>query len=121
MTKDRDTDGDDGQIRPFAAYLQETNRGRTHADLSKQFHELIGEVLDTGKPGSLKLEIKVSADDAEGRRLVVVETVTSKLPQPDPRKSIFFADDDGNLTRNDPNQLPLGIQLATEKRSERHA
>ena len=109
--------------KPFATYLQQTNRGRTHADLSEQFHELIQVVLETGKAGTLTLTVKVEADDADARRLVLTESVRSKLPQPTPRKSIFFADDTGNLTRNDPAQLAFGdIQVIDGgDRKEKHA
>lgn len=115
---------DDLQIQPFAAYLQSTNRGRTHTDLSNLLHELIGEVLDKGKAGSLTLVVKVEPDDVDARRLLITENVTSKLPQPNVRKSIFFADDTGNLTRKDPSQLEFGdIQpvAPAAKRTEKHA
>lgn len=110
---------EDKHIKPFGLYLKTTNRGRTEADLSAKMHELIEQVLETGKKGTLTLTITVDADDADARRLVLTEKVVSKLPQPDPRKSIFFADDTGNLTRNDPSQLTFdGIAVVKE---EKHA
>jgi len=107
------------QVKPFGLYLKTTNRGRTEADLSDKMHELIEQVLETGKKGTLTLTVTVDADDADARRLILTEKVVSKLPQPDPRKSIFFADDTGNLTRNDPSQLAFdGIAVVKE---EKHA
>lgn len=101
-------DSEPVQVRPFAAYLTETNKGRTHNDLSEGLHALTEEVLRTGKPGTLTLTVKVEADDTESRRLVVSETVTVKPPKPTARKSVFWADSDGNLARTDPGQLSFG-------------
>jgi len=112
---------DDTVIQPFAAYLQLTNKGRTHADLSNLLHELIQEVLDKGKAGSLTLVVKVEPDDVYSRRLYVTENVSSKLPQPQVRKSIFFADETGNLTRTDPAQLAFEGINVVDDRSERMA
>lgn len=113
---------EDKHIKPFGLYLKTTNRGRTEADLSAKMHELIEQVLETGKKGTLTLTITVDADDADARRLVLTEKVVSKLPQPDPRKSIFFADDTGNLTRNDPSQLAFdGIQAVKDVTKEESA
>lgn len=95
----------DQQIKPFAAFLTTTNKGKTHAELSERLHELIGKVLDTGKSGAITLTVKVAAEDADARRLTVTETISVKLPQPDARKSLFFADPTGNLTRQDPLQM----------------
>jgi hypothetical protein len=96
------------QVVPFSVYLVATDGGRTHAELTSQLHELVEAVLRTGKAGQLQLLVKVSPEDVENRRLSIVETVTSKLPQRAAKKSVFWADDDNNLVRNDPSQLQFG-------------
>lgn len=96
------------QVRPFAAYLTETNKGRTHGDLSSGLNELTEEVLRTGKAGTITLTVKIEADDTETRRLVVSETVVVKLPKATARKSVFWADSEGNLARSDPAQMSFG-------------
>jgi hypothetical protein len=96
------------QVKPFAAYLTATNGGRTHTQLSEGLHHLVDEVLRTGRMGTVTLTVSVKADDVEARRLIVTEAVAVKLPKMDPRKSVFWADDDGNLARSDPSQLSFG-------------
>lgn len=105
---------DETVIRPFAAYLTETNRGRTHTDLSQTLHDLTEQVLLLGKEGSMTLTVKVGVMDADAGQLKVTESISTKMPQPTPRTSIFFADGDGNLSRNDPNQMVLGDIKAVE-------
>lgn len=95
-------------VKPFATYLTATNGGRTHTDLSEKLHELTEAVLRTGKAGTLTLTIKVDADNVDNRRLTSAELVVLKPPRGEARKSVFWADDDGNLIRNDPSQLDFG-------------
>lgn len=115
-----DAEQDSVRVRPFAAYLTETNKGRTHAELSEGLHDLTAEVLRTGKKGSIQLTITVEPDDVESRRLTVSELVAVKMPRPTARKSIFWSDDDGSLVRSDPMQMSLGdIQAVPTTTAER--
>lgn len=86
--------------RPFAEFIVQTNRGRTHDRLTKALHDLVAAVTDTGKGGEVLLKVKVAPlkKGATGQ-LEVSEVVTTKLPQSDAPVSIFWADTDGNLTR----------------------
>lgn len=98
-----------GQVKPFAATLQEIDKGRVATDAGQQLHDLIEACLDTGKSGELVVKIRVKVLDADDRRMTVTGEVTSKVPRPDPRPAVFFADDDGNLTRTDPQQHQFDI------------
>lgn len=103
------TEDDTTQVRPLAAALQEIDRGRLHQQGSEQLHELLAACLQTGKSGSLTMTLEFKVDSADDRRLIVAGRVTTKLPQPPTRTSIFFVDTDGNLTRKDPTQLEFEI------------
>lgn len=99
-------DDAESAVRPFADFLRETNRGRTHDELSTALHDLVAAVVDTGKGGALTLTVKVGRLSAtDDHQLTVVEDVRLKLPTAEPRKSVFFADAAGNLSRSDPRQL----------------
>ena len=102
------TEDDTPRIRPFAASLQEMDRGRTHAELSEALHELTAAVVERGKAGELSLRIKVAPLGADTTQLKVTAAIAVKLPRLDPKPSIFWADADGNLSRNDPQQLAFG-------------
>lgn len=118
---DQPSEDQEPQVRPFAAFLQETNKGRTHSELSDRLHELIGAVVETGRKGTLTLQVTVEhTKNAADNQLSVTEQVKLALPKPDVRTSIFFADSEGNLTRTDPDQMSFG-DLKVAGHTERQA
>lgn len=102
------TDEEAARTRPFADVLLELNRGRTHAEASRAMQDLVQAVIDTGKKGSVTVVISVSKSKASGQ-IEIADDVRIKLPAADRSASLFFVDDEFNLTRDDPNQphLPL--------------
>jgi hypothetical protein len=96
---------DDVPIRPFADFLREQSKGSTHDELSEGMHDLVQRVRDTGKKGTLTLTVSVELMKGSDRALIVSDEIKLKLPEHDRDTSLFFADRDGNLTRNDPDQL----------------
>lgn len=99
-----ESDEDEKVVRPFAAFLQELNKGRVHEELSQGLHDLLAAVKATGKKGSLTLTLVVS-QEKKTPMLIIDDDVTPKLPKPDRTRSLWFVDKDGNPTRSDPNQL----------------
>lgn len=98
-------DEDEQVIRPFADFLREHDKGLTHDDLSLALHKLIAGVEDTGKKGTLTYTITVSRLEKGGDMLRVSDAIRLKAPEHDRPTAIYFTDADGNLSRNDPNQL----------------
>jgi hypothetical protein len=94
------TDNEDRLVRPFAAWLQEQSNGLSHTQLSNNLHDLIGRVRETGKKGSMLYTVTISPYDK----------TTDVLQVNDRRSSIFFPDSNGNLTRQDPNQLAFDLR-----------
>lgn len=92
-------------IRPFADWLREQSKGTTHEELGEALHTLIQRVRDTGKKGQLILTVTVARMKGDGDVLVVDDAIKLKLPEHDRKASLFYADDNGNLSRTDPNQL----------------
>lgn len=100
------TTDDTGRVRPFADFLREQARGATHDELSEGLRDLVARVKDTGKAGSITLTINVEPmKGSAGSALVVTDAIKLKLPEHDRQSSLFFSDRDGNLVREDPNQL----------------
>ena len=96
----------DKHIRPFGEWLLEQAKGHTHAELGEALHDLTARVIDTGKKGSITFVITVEPlAKSDGRALVISDEIKLKLPEHDRDTSLFFTDRDGNLVRNDPNQL----------------
>lgn len=106
-------EADGPRIRPFADFLVANDKGRTHAQLSEALHDLVAAVRDTGKAGTVTLQIKVAPLGKDVDQLKVTANVGLKRPAEEPRPSIFFADADGNLSRTDPNQPQIeGLRVA---------
>lgn len=111
---------DDQQVRPFAAVLQEHAKGSVHARLSDLLAELTAAVAETGKKGTLTLVVTVAPVSKGAAGALTVSTkIAAKVPEGDDAAptSVFFADDHGNLTRNDPNQLTLPLREVSQKAS----
>ncbi|MER7070951.1 hypothetical protein [Terrabacter sp. NPDC000476] len=105
MTAQHQHDGEP-RIRPFADFLREHGRGRTHDELGEALHTLIARVKDTGKKGSLSLTISVEPMKKADERMVVVgDKIAIKLPEHDRPSAVWFVGKDGNLQRDDPDQL----------------
>lgn len=95
--------GDDLFVRPFADFLREQSKGRTHDELSEALNDLVTAVTDTRRAGTLTLTISVKPLKGTEHGLLVGDVIKTKLPTPDRTESIFYAHD-GNLQRTDPNQ-----------------
>jgi hypothetical protein len=95
--------------RPFSQFMLEQRRGALHAELSDVLREVVAAVQDHGKAGSLTLTIDVKPGAKGTRTLVVSDAIKTKIPQGERPSALFFADDAGNLHREDPTQpeLPL--------------
>jgi hypothetical protein len=103
---------DGGQVKPFAATLQEIGNGVIAARLAEQLQDLTTAVTETAKKGTLVLTLTVAPLKAGNvTNLIVTAKTLLKAPEDDSAapSSVFFHDANGNLRRDDPNQpaLPL--------------
>lgn len=109
---------DDTQVRPFAAILTELHGGRVHARLTDQLADLTSAVTSTGKKGTLTIQLEVKPLKA-GQNDVLQVIAKSVLKAPEGEDAapttVFYADDSGNLTRDDPNQPQLPLRIAPGK------
>lgn len=96
---------DDATIRPFADFLREHGRGRTHDELGEALHTLIARVKDTGKTGSISLTVQVKPMKQDDRMVIVSDKIAINLPEHDRPSAAWFIGADGNLQRDDPHQL----------------
>lgn len=93
------------QGKPFTDTLGEVENGALLEDLTKKLQELTRAVIDTGKPGTIKVSLTL---DRAGRRSVSIDgKIDVKIPEHTRPSSTFFLDEQGTLLRNDPNQPAL--------------
>lgn len=101
--------------KAFAVFLQELRDGRTHAELSDQLANLLEKVKETGKGGeiTLKLKVRPAGRGADVDKIVIGDSVTIKLPNPERGEDFFWLTNENALSRNHPRQGNLELRDAT--------
>lgn len=106
------------KMRSAMSILPELREGRAMVELSEHIHLAIAAVREHGKAAKVTLEITIAPLRGDAEKLVEAPlTFTaeaySKLPEPDPEKTLMFVDNDGNPTRNPAErQKDLGLTVA---------
>lgn len=98
---------DTGQVRPFADVLRDIRNGQVADQAATAMQELVAAVREHGRKGTFTLQIVVEPMKGNEDALAVSGDVTLKAPKAAPKAAIFFADDAGNLLRDDPKQIAL--------------
>lgn len=98
----------------FAVFLQDLRDGRAHSELSAGLAELLAAVKDTGKGGSLTLQVKVkpATRGKDMDKVVILDNVKVDLPKPERGEDFFFVTDDNELSRKHPRQQSLELREA---------
>lgn len=101
----------DRVVRPFSEWMLTQRKGHLHEQLSEALVEVVNAVVEHDKVGTLTLKVKV----APGGRgysptVTITDAIVLNVPEGAPESALFFVDDDGNLTRRDPNQPELGLR-----------
>jgi hypothetical protein len=93
----------------FSAWLAKQREGALHGELTDELAALAAAVARHEKPGTLTLKVTIKPGEDGADYLVISDEVSAKPPQPPRSPSLFYADSDGNLSRNNPRQpqLPL--------------
>lgn len=94
-------------MRPFALVLSEVQKGIVADEAATALAECVAAVQQTGKKGTVTVTLTVAPVSGNDSVVQVSGSVASKPPRPNAPTSFFYPDDAGNLTRNDPNALPL--------------
>lgn len=105
---DADTTADENtEPKPFATFLIEHARGRSHDELSRRLQELLAAIEETGKAGSLTYKLTVKPEPKADHAVVVSDEIKATFPKHERPASIFFVDEKMRLVRNDPRQMTL--------------
>ena len=103
-----------GARKPFAAFIQEQRNGGLHGELSDSLAELVLAVAEHRQKGVLQLQVIVTPN-ADGVTVTVADKVKLTLPEGERGAAIFFVDEDGNLSRQNPRQIELPLREVGEK------
>lgn len=106
-------------MKAFNQFLVDLNDGSTHAGLTADLQELLTQVQQTGKAGSMTLKIKV-ASASKGSYSVDKVTITAdrklELPKQEQPQDFFWLTDDAEPTRQHPRQHALDLRDAQDTR-----
>lgn len=97
--------------RRFLNIIQQHKAGAAISDLSAALKQVTSAVQLTGKTGKVTLEMTVTpATKGDPGTLVFLTKVKAKAPETEAPGSIFYADEDFNLVREDPKQARLPLK-----------
>lgn len=99
----------------FLEFMQTFRRGDLLNEANEQLEELIEAVQRTGGKGDLTLKLPFKVNEAG--QIECLPVVTSKKPRRALGTGIYFATDEGRLTRRDPNQADMFDDELAERRS----
>jgi len=96
--------------RNFNEIIAEVDHGNLHHLLSEALEQVSAGVLETNKAGSLTLTLKLKVN--KDNQIFMDSEVKKKVPEQGVATSLFFADENGSLSRRDPKQGDMfqGVQ-----------
>ena len=98
----------------FVNTLQRMNKGGALSELDEALSTLTQQCRITGTPGKLTLVIKMKPVDAGGDMMEISDSITVSRPELPRKTALFYATDDGQLSRNDPRQPEIPGLAAVE-------
>lgn len=91
--------------------LQNQRAGDAMSELSEKLRELTKKVRATGRKGKLTFELTVAPlSKGGGSAVCITDKVKLATPEIEPDMGIFYVEDDGSLSRNDPRQRELPLR-----------
>ena len=94
--------------KDFLQTLEEIDRGNLPDECATELAKVVEAVRESGKKGYLQIRLNVKpAARNETKQMEVSAEIKTKEPRPDRPSSIFYADGENNLLRNDPDQTAM--------------
>lgn len=104
-------------MRPITDILRDIRRGRVVDDATEKLQRVVEAVIETGKPGTLTLEITVKPQKNDAEQVVLISKVKAKTPEQELPDAIFFVDSDFDLVRDDPKQREMFEEVPGGRRA----
>lgn len=103
-------------MKTFTDHLKDLRGGQADIDAAACLAEVIQAVRETGRAGSLLIEIKLKpVTQNDGSQLIVEDVIKVKKPMPQRGNTVLFTTEDNTLSRKDPRQPELsGLRDVTK-------
>lgn len=95
--------------RTFADLLDELRDGDAQLDASEALAKLIAKVRETCKPGEIHLKLRF-APSGNGKLLGITDEIIVKNPKQEKTATYMFTDQDGRLSKDNPEQMRLPLK-----------
>jgi hypothetical protein len=103
----------------FVEFLNGFRRGDLLAEADAQLGEVLDAIRASGGRGSLTITLPFKLNDAG--QIECVPSVTAKKPRRPLGTGIYYVNDEGRLTRRDPNQPDFLDEMAARRGADRRA
>lgn len=100
----------------FLELLQTFRRGELLRQGDEQLEKIISAMAETGSDGELTIKLPFKFN--KGGQIECTPKISAKIPQRVMGTGIYFADDDGRLTRRDPNQMDIEDEIERRRAAE---
>jgi hypothetical protein len=87
--------------------ISRADHGVLLSELDERLNEVVQAVLDTGVKGAITIQIDVGKAKGNNAMMEITTSFKAKTPEPVRVPDLYFADDDGKLSRKDPRQPDL--------------
>ena len=101
----------EGQINldsSFITLLQNHRLGGALNELGQALRTVADAAQLTGKPGGITLKIAIAPTNSGA--VEILDDIKVTMPKAEKEGSLFFVGEDGNLLRNNPNQLEMPLR-----------
>ena len=103
----------------FLEFMQGFRRGELLREGDQQLSRVIEAMAATGGDGEITLKLPFKRNKAG--QVECTPKFTARIPQRPMGTGIYFADDDGHLTRRDPNQYDIEDEIERRRAAEQPA
>lgn len=100
----------------FLEFLQGFRRGELLQQLNDQMEAVIAAMAETGVDGELSLKLPFKLNKAG--QIECTPKVAAKVPTRPMGTGIYFADDDGRLSRRDPRQMDIEDEIERRRKTD---
>jgi hypothetical protein len=95
----------------FSQQLAFMGKGSIDSEITEALAEVVKAVRETDKQGTVTLTIKVAKLNKRDENAVrIIPTINNKVPKQESAESIMFSTADGDLLRDDPEQIALDLK-----------
>jgi hypothetical protein len=100
----------------FMEFLQSFRRGELLREGDTKLAEVIEAMTETGGDGEITIKLPFKRNKAG--QIECTPKVTAKLPQRPMGTGIYFADDEGRLSRRDPSQYDIEDEIERRRSAD---